>query len=129
MAAAATPCSWWAWIGARRRDGHELRGDVPRWVPQLYVLLQLAAVAWASVWVLRPQTSFLEATGLAVSAGVTMGVFGFLAAHEMIHSRDQRERALGLLLLATVFYMHFASPTCTGTIGGRRRRMIRRARG
>jgi alkane 1-monooxygenase len=34
-------------------------------------------------------------------------VFGFVAAHEMIHSRDQRERALGLALLGSVFYMHF----------------------
>ncbi|HEX8840518.1 MAG TPA: alkane 1-monooxygenase, partial [Sphingomicrobium sp.] len=41
------------------------------------------------------------------STGVTAGVFGFLAAHEMIHSADRRERALGLTFLASVFYMHF----------------------
>jgi alkane 1-monooxygenase len=34
-------------------------------------------------------------------------VFGFVAAHELIHSRNARERALGLTLLASVFYMHF----------------------
>jgi alkane 1-monooxygenase len=108
MAAAATPL-FLAGLDSvlGEETGHESKGDVPRWVPRSYVLLQLGAIVWASAWVLRPDTSFLEATGLAVSTGVTMGVFGFLAAHEMIHSRDQRERALGLLLLATVFYMHF----------------------
>jgi alkane 1-monooxygenase len=49
----------------------------------------------------------LEAAGLTLSAGVTTGVFGFLAAHEMVHSPDRRERALGLVLLGSVFYMHF----------------------
>ena len=34
-------------------------------------------------------------------------MFGFVAAHEMIHSPDRRERALGLALLGSVFYMHF----------------------
>jgi alkane 1-monooxygenase len=108
MAAVATPLFLVGLDSALGEEtGRERRGDVARWVPRLYVLLQLAAVVWAGAWVLRPETSFLEATGLAVSAGVTMGVFGFLAAHEMIHSRYQRERALGLVLLATVFYMHF----------------------
>jgi alkane 1-monooxygenase len=49
----------------------------------------------------------IEFAGVTVSAGVTTGVFGFVAAHEMIHSRQQRERALGLALLGTVLYMHF----------------------
>jgi alkane 1-monooxygenase len=56
---------------------------------------------------MRPSTTLIEAVGLALSVGVTTGVFGFVAAHEMIHSRDRRERALGLALLASVFYMHF----------------------
>ena len=60
-----------------------------------------------SDWVTHSTTSLLEAVGMATSAGVTTGVFGFVAAHEMIHSRDRRERALGLALLGSVFYMHF----------------------
>lgn len=78
-----------------------------RLLPRLYILLQLAATVWTAAWVRRPGTSLLEAAGLALSAGVTTGVFGFIAAHEMIHSRDRRERALGLVLLGSVFYMHF----------------------
>jgi len=78
-----------------------------RWLPRIYVVLQLAATAWAAAWVARPATSLLEASGLVVSTGVTTGVFGFVAAHELIHSRDRPERALGLALLGSVFYMHF----------------------
>jgi alkane 1-monooxygenase len=55
----------------------------------------------------KPSTSLVEAVGLALSAGITTGVFGFIAAHEMIHSPASRERALGLALLGSVFYMHF----------------------
>ena len=79
----------------------------PRWLPRIYILLQLALLAWAAALVARSGTSLLEAAGLASSTGVTVGVFGFVSAHEMIHSRDPRERALGLALFASVFYMHF----------------------
>ena len=82
-------------------------GTGSRWVPRAYVLLQLAGTAWAAVRAASSSTGLLEASGLTVSAGVTTGVFGFVAAHELIHSRDRRERALGLLFLASVFYMHF----------------------
>ena len=81
--------------------------SVARWLPRLYIVMQLAATAWATIQVARPSTTFVEAAGLAVSAGFTTGVFGFVAAHEMIHSREPRERALGLMLLASVLYMHF----------------------
>jgi alkane 1-monooxygenase len=85
-------------------DAH---GVTPPWLPRLYIVLQLAATAWAAALVTRPATSLLEATGLALSAGVTTGVFGFVAAHEMIHSRDRHDRGLGLALLGSVFYAHF----------------------
>lgn len=81
-------------------------GAVPRWLVRAYVVLQLAATAWAAIFVTR-QTSLFEASGLALSAGVLAGVFGFVAAHEMIHSRSPRERALGLAFLGSVFYLHF----------------------
>lgn len=83
------------------------RGTSPRWLPRIYIVLQLAATTWAAAWVMRPATSLFEAAGMALSAGMTTGVFGFVAAHEMIHSRSPYERALGLALLGSVFYMHF----------------------
>lgn len=80
---------------------------IPRWVPRLYLALQLAVNIWAAAFVSNPSTSFFEAIGLTLSCGITTGVFGFVAAHEMIHSPKKRERALGLTLLGSVFYMHF----------------------
>jgi alkane 1-monooxygenase len=78
-----------------------------RALPPIYVLLQLAANGWAAFLVTRPETGLLEMVGLTLSSGITTGVFGFVATHELIHSRDKRKRALGLTFLATVFYMHF----------------------
>lgn len=109
-AAAATPLCLVgldAMLGEERGPADRIGTPVSRWFPRLYVFLQLGVNAWAAVWVVRPDTGILEAVGLAVSTGVTTGVFGFVAAHEMIHSRDAKERALGLTLLASVFYMHF----------------------
>lgn len=109
MAAVATPLcltSFDTLLGDELAVTSE-RASPARWVPRIYIVLQLATTGWAALWVSRPTTSSLELAGLAVSVGVTTGVFGFVAAHEMIHSRSRRERALGLALLGTVFYMHF----------------------
>jgi alkane 1-monooxygenase len=110
LAAAATPlclATLDTALGRKPEPAEPATRRAARWLPRIYILLQLAVTAWAAAWVARPETSLLEAAGLAVSAGVTTGVFGFVAAHEMIHSRDSREQALGLALLASVFYMHF----------------------
>lgn len=79
----------------------------PRWVPRLYLVLQLASNICGAAWAAQSSVTLMEAVGLAVSSGIVTGVFGFIAAHEMIHSPDPRERALGLALLGSVFYMHF----------------------
>ncbi|HXS49532.1 MAG TPA: alkane 1-monooxygenase [Sphingomicrobium sp.] len=109
MGAAATPLGLTSLDALLGDEAPSLRIGTPaaRWVPRVYILLQLATTAWAALWVSRPSASSLELAGLAISVGVTTGVFGFVAAHEMIHSRSRRERALGLGLLGTVFYMHF----------------------
>lgn len=110
LAAAATPLglmSLDAALGKEGRSGQLLDGPVSRWFPRIYIVLQLAATAWVAALVARGEVTLLEEVGLIVSTGVTTGVFGFVAAHEMIHSPDPRERALGLTLLGTVLYMHF----------------------
>jgi alkane 1-monooxygenase len=110
LAAIATPlclASLDTALGEDSAPSQPTRGPAPRWLPRIYIFMQLAVTAWAAAWVARPATNLLEAAGLALSAGLTTGVFGFVAAHEMIHSRDNRERALGLALFASVFYMHF----------------------
>lgn len=110
LAAATTPlclAGLDAVLGDEKRELQSAARSTARWLPRIYVLLQLATTAWAVTWVSRLSTSLLELAGLAVSTGVVTGVFGFVAAHEMIHSRDRRERGLGLTLLGTLFYMHF----------------------
>jgi len=82
-------------------------GRAWRLLPQVYIALQIATGAWAAWAATRPSTTAIEAVGLALSVGFTAGVFGFVAAHEMVHSASAGERALGLCLLATVGYMQF----------------------
>jgi alkane 1-monooxygenase len=110
LAAAATPvvlASMDVLLGEDSTEAGQSDAAIPRWLPRIYIVLQLVVTCGAAAWVTRPATTFFEGAGLALSVGLTTGVFGFLAAHEMIHSRQSRERALGLIFLASVFYMHF----------------------
>jgi alkane 1-monooxygenase len=108
MAAAATPLALVVLDGALGEDeAQPQEGGGLIWLPRTYVFLQLATTAWAASVVARPATGLAEGAGLAISIGVTTGVFGFVAAHELIHSRSACDRVLGLTLLGTVFYMHF----------------------
>jgi alkane 1-monooxygenase len=79
-----------------------------RLVAYLYIPLQLFVIAWAGWTIAQPSTTLVEAVGLTLSCGAAAGVFGFIAAHEMIHSHDPRERALGLVMLAAMLDMRFA---------------------
>jgi alkane 1-monooxygenase len=110
LAAAAIPLclvSLDATLGHDESPTAGTRRPIARWLPRAYVIVQLAATGWAATLVARPATTWLETAGLTLSAGLATGVFGFLAAHELIHSPNRRARALGLTFLATVLYMHF----------------------
>ena len=93
--------------------GFEVEAKAPpgafryRLLPYLYIVLQIALTAWAAVAIARPNVDLVQAIGLTLSVGITGGIFGILAAHEMVHSPLPAERALGLMLLASVGYMHF----------------------
>src|ERR1700679_948106 len=76
-----------------------------RLTPWLYIPLQIAVTGWAAVIIVH--LSILESIGLTLSVGLTAGIFGMLAAHEMVHSRSPGERALRLTFLAGVGYMQF----------------------
>jgi alkane 1-monooxygenase len=65
-------------------------------------------MVWAGAMVARPSTPLVEDIGLTLSMGVAAGVFGFIAAHEMVHSHRPAERTLGLLMLAGMLDMQFA---------------------
>jgi alkane 1-monooxygenase len=79
-----------------------------RLLPWLYIPLQAVAIVWAAAVVQQPHTTLVEALGLTASSAAAAGVFGFLAAHEMIHSRSKAEQALGLFMLAFLLDMQFA---------------------
>jgi alkane 1-monooxygenase len=70
-----------------------------------YIAAQLATIVWGIQT--AGTAGAVASVGLAIVSGAAAGVFGILAAHEMIHSRRRGERALGLAMLAGVTYMHF----------------------
>ena len=79
-----------------------------RLLPWLYIPLQLVEIVWAGWVIAQPSTDLVTAIGLTLSTGLAAGVFGFLAAHEMIHSRHPAERLYGLAMLTGVLYLPFA---------------------
>jgi alkane 1-monooxygenase len=81
--------------------------DTPtfRFLPNLYVPVQLAIIGWAVA--VAPHTSPAAFAAFALSVGVTTGVFGMLAAHELVHGHDRTEHALGLAMLTGMTYRHF----------------------
>lgn len=88
------------------------RGDAPlpqsrafRWLPNLYVPVQLGVIGWGIA--VAPQSGGWSFAALAVSVGVTTGVFGVLVAHELVHGHNRAERLLGLTMLTGMTYRHF----------------------
>ena len=79
-----------------------------RLLPWLYIPLQLTVIGWTAVIMARPTTGLPQAVGLTLTCGLAVGVFGFLAAHEMVHSRRRWEKALGVAMLIAVLYPQFA---------------------
>ena len=78
-----------------------------RTLPWLYIAAQIGVIVWAVLVISNPRVGPLAAVGLTVSVGVTTGIFGITAAHEMVHSRSRAERGLGLSLFASHANKHF----------------------
>lgn len=100
-------CGFDAALGVEGGAGGAPAGLRYRALPWLYVAAQIATIVWGALTVMRPGTSVVEAAGLTVSVGLTAGIFGILAAHELVHRPSRLDRAGGLSLLAVVGYMHF----------------------
>jgi alkane 1-monooxygenase len=71
----------------------------------LYVPLQVACVVWSIASAVH--ASPLGFASLVLGTGVTTGVFGMLAAHELVHSKRKGERMLGAVMLSAMAYRHF----------------------
>ncbi|HXQ09687.1 MAG TPA: hypothetical protein VN805_01685 [Caulobacteraceae bacterium] len=96
----------WA-LGEELDESSEGRGLRYRALPWLYITAQIGVIAWAVSAISGRGVGLLAAVGLTVSVGMTAGIFGIVAAHEMVHSRSSAERGLGLSLFACLGYMHF----------------------
>jgi alkane 1-monooxygenase len=94
-----------AMLGNQRAD--QAAGSVfpYRLLPRLYIPLQLGVLLWGAI--VADDADAGSFVALAAAIGVVAGVFGMLAAHDMIHSRQRLERVLGLAMLAPLGYMHF----------------------
>jgi alkane 1-monooxygenase len=76
-------------------------------LPWLYIPLQIAVTLFGAIGAERANAGVATLISLALAIGTVAGIFGMLAAHEMIHSPRRVERALGLAMLASTTYMHF----------------------
>lgn len=81
--------------------------ELHRWLPRLFVPLQLGVIIVSLLLVSDPMLSTTRFAAAVVAIGAISGIFGMLSAHELIHSRSAFDRALGLAMLAGCSYMHF----------------------
>jgi alkane 1-monooxygenase len=101
-----------AWLGAPAAEprgtgsARSAGGIACRCLLWLYIPLQMATIAHG-IAVAAGGAGLLRLAGLALAIGVTGGIFGILAAHEMIHSKRPAERALGTTMLAALTCLHF----------------------
>ncbi len=83
-----------------------LRGH--RLLTMIWLPLQVFFVYFAIVAATRfGHLSGVEAVFLMIAVGIATGEVGIVYAHELIHQKDRRERALGDALLAMVLFGHF----------------------
>ena len=72
--------------------------DEHRLLPLLYIPLQLGVIAWAIR--MAAASSPAPFLALALAVGVSAGVFGMLAAHELVHSHRRLDRLVAFAMLA-----------------------------
>ncbi|HEY4125211.1 MAG TPA: alkane 1-monooxygenase [Rhizomicrobium sp.] len=85
-----------------------LQGRTGHLLPILYIPAQIAVTLWAAHRVASPEAGAWEITALVISVGATTGIFGVLAAHEMVHNTSRAKRTFGRIMLSAMTYRHFA---------------------
>jgi len=94
----------WLMPGARVENARGASSAF-RLLPFAYVLVQLGVIVWSLV-----QAESASAAGfaaLALALGVTTGVFGVLAAHELVHNPQPASQLFGVAMLSAMSYRHF----------------------
>lgn len=112
--------TWWLFMALDAVLGLELENADPEtgeeqlfWyklVTLIWFPLQLATI-FGLIWYATraDHLSTLEAFGLFFGVGVMSGTIGINYSHELMHQKNQVERWLADLLLASVLYSHFRS--------------------
>ena len=78
-----------------------------RAIPRVFVFGVLALLLWGLHRSIVPSLPIGDFLALAIALGVICGIFGLVAAHEMIHSRSRVDQFCGQSLLALLSYRHF----------------------
>jgi alkane 1-monooxygenase len=94
-------------IASRLPEPELTESDVSRLLPIFYIPLQLIVIGWAIGEVCGGRANIAGFAGLAIAVGVCTGVFGVLAAHEMVHSRARWQHWFGAAMLTGMSYRHF----------------------
>lgn len=95
------------WFSPRGGGEAESNLDSSRVLPLLYIPMQLAVTGWALWAASKPAPWPVIYVSLVVSVGVTTGVFGVLAAHELAHSQNRLYRAMATAMLSAMTYRQF----------------------
>jgi len=74
-----------------------------RLVPFVYVPVQLGVIVWS----VTQAGEGLSFAALALAVGITTGVFGVLAAHELVHNPKPVSQLFGVAMLSGMSYRHF----------------------
>jgi alkane 1-monooxygenase len=91
--------------GARRTNSNSDGVFLNRLAVWLTIAAQLSVIGWGAVICVGADLPTIASLSLTIGLGA--GIFGMLAAHEMIHSHNRFENTLGMLMLTGVTYRHF----------------------
>jgi alkane 1-monooxygenase len=98
-----------ALVPGAQRSPNALRQPVDsgffRWLPRLYVPLQLVLIV--SALYVAMEGSVSRALTLGAAVGVVAGGVGITLAHELGHSKSRLDRLCGWVLMTSVGYGHF----------------------
>ncbi len=95
-------------IGLRgRRFNERVYGSVAAHVALLLMPVTLTFFMALVFWRALNLESGIETAGLILSAGTMMGAYGITSAHELIHRRAKKLRALGVYNLMMVNFAHW----------------------
>lgn len=81
-----------------------------RAITMIWLPIQLVLIFGTLIWI--RETDHLtgrEGLYLMMAVGVLTGAVGIVYAHELMHARSRRERALGEALMITTLYGHFVT--------------------